>query len=257
MCDTDWVLGVSSGSRFGVDVAAAGDVDDDGCDDLAVGADADDLGRSNQGSVRILWGDGPGCSGPAASTFVLDINNMRFGDAVAAGRDIDGDGTPDLVGGAYSYDDGATDRGAAFWIDGAWAAGQARDSAPGWVLPSDGSTTAHILDTTTRILGADARDEAGRGVALVRDPRNPSRALIAVGSRFANGRTGGVSLWRVSGGALESRPAAVVGGQTLGPGGQLGDLVVGHPNQPLLAVGAPFGDADWIDQGVVYPFLLP
>ncbi len=255
VCDAEWVMGVTSSSRLGSDLAAAGDVDGDGCDDFVVGADADDLGRSNQGSLRLFWGDGVGCSGPAVTTLVVDQSNARFGDSVDGGLDADGDGVPDLVGGAYAYDDGLTDRGAAFWVDGAWAAGLARSS--GWTLPADGSTTSHIVGNEGRILGEAARDESSRGVALVVDPRNPSRALVATGGRYNHDGAGGVSLWAIDGGTVAERPYALVGGETAAPWGQPGGLVAGHPDLPVLLVGAPFGEGAWIDQGAVYPFLIP
>jgi len=256
VCDAEWSLGATSNSRLGVDVAAAGDIDGDGCDDFVVGADADDLGGSNQGSLRVFWGDGVGCSGPAVTTLIVDQNNARFGDSVAAGMDGDGDGVPDLIGGAYGYDDGLVDRGAAFWVDGAWVAGLARDSAPGWSLPDDGSATTHIVPDDGRILGETEREELGRGVSFVDDPHS-NRALVAVGSRFGNGGAGGVGIWSVEGGVVAEQPYAIVSGETLAPWGQLGDEVQGHPDAPIVVIGAPFGEGEWIDQGAVYPFTLP
>ncbi len=256
VCDAEWSIGATSGSRMGVDVAAAGDIDGDGCDDFVVGADADDLGYSNQGSLRVFWGDGAGCSGPAVTTLVVQQNHARFGDSVAAGMDGDGDGVPDLIGGAYAYDDGLVDRGAAFWVDGAWVAGLSRDSASSWSVPSDGSTTTHLVGNEGRILGETQREELGRSVAFVNHPNN-NRALVAAGSRFGNEGAGGVTLWSVQGGNVAEQPYALVSGETLAPLGQLGDEVQGHAGESVLLVGAPFGEGEWIDQGAVYPFVLP
>jgi hypothetical protein len=257
ICDAVHTFGVSAGSRLGADLASPGDLDGDGCDELAVGADLDDLGVSNQGSVRVLWGDGPGCSGPGVTTLTTGQAGARLGDAVAAGGLLDDDTTPDLVVGAYATDDaGLFDRGAAWWVSGAWITSLARDPAPGWALPADAATTSHLLPGDQRILGDEAWEEAGRGVGAVADPTRPGRSMMVVGRRFADGGSGGATLWRVEGDALAGAPAAVVGGERGAPWGQLGDLIVARPDQPWLAIGAPLGDAAWRDEGVVYPFSL-
>ena len=41
---------------------ALGDLDGDGCDELAVTSADADMGESNQGALRILWGAGASCA---------------------------------------------------------------------------------------------------------------------------------------------------------------------------------------------------
>lgn len=260
ICDVEHVLGVSSSSRLGNAVAAAGDLDGDGCDEVAVGADADDLGFSNQGSVRILWGDGSGCSGPAVTTLGPEVSNTRFGDALAGGLDADDDGVPDVVAGGYDHEVGGVDHGAAWLLSGAWLASLPRQSAPGWSLPSDGGTDVQPLTDAPVLEGTTPHAEYGRGVALVPDPERPGAALVAVGSRYGAVAGaplgGGVDLWRADGSGFDEVPAAVVSGEQL-PEGWFGEGLAGHPDQPVLAVGGAYGHVDGIDRGVVYPFWLP
>ena len=45
-----------SNERLGYDVAALGDVNNDGCDDFVVGARSEDLGVNNQGPHVIFDG---------------------------------------------------------------------------------------------------------------------------------------------------------------------------------------------------------
>lgn len=95
-----WLISETNGSNvgeeFGAAVAGAGDGDADGHEDLAVGAPSSDAGGFDSGEVRLL-------SGQDASV-LFDVPGVapgeRFGSAVAAGGDVDGDGRDDVIAGA-------------------------------------------------------------------------------------------------------------------------------------------------------------
>ncbi|MFQ5642317.1 MAG: integrin alpha [Thiogranum sp.] len=108
--------------RFGSALADIGDVNGDGIRDLAAGAPNDDDGSDNAGAVWVLTmkTDGRVDSGQKISAdaggFDGNLNGGdRFGAAITAAGDLDGDGTPDLVVGAPGDDDGGTDQGAV-WV---------------------------------------------------------------------------------------------------------------------------------------------
>jgi hypothetical protein len=113
---------LNSDDRFGSAVAGIGDIDGDGVNDLAVGANQDDDGGSDRGAVWILFmnTDGTVNSNQKISHNRGEFNGElhdgdRFGRAVASIGDLDEDGVTELAVGAPGDDDGGQDRGAT-WI---------------------------------------------------------------------------------------------------------------------------------------------
>ncbi|MBX2798536.1 MAG: FG-GAP repeat protein [Myxococcales bacterium] len=258
ICDAVHVLGVSNFSRMGGAVSAAGDIDGDGCDEIAVGADADDLGRGNQGSVRILWGAGPGCATSTleVTTLVSGVANHRMGSAVDGGHDVDGDGVVDVVIGGRFAQEGGVEVGAAWLASGAWIASRSRQ--PAIPLPADGATVAHVVPTANRLLGTELDGELGVAVALVPDPADDTRAWMAVGQHTGSlggaTRAGGVWMYQWEDRALDPQPVGTVGGES--PESRMGAALSADWRGPVLAVGAPLSDEGGLDSGAVYPFRL-
>jgi hypothetical protein len=137
--------GDSANDRFGCSVSGAGDVNNDGFDDLIVGAFADDNNGSNSGSARVF----SGATGAILSTFNGDSAEDQFGISVSGAGDVNNDGFDDLIVGAFEDDNNGTSSGSATLLY--------RSAAFSWGnLPptpctgdTDGNRTINFLDITT------------------------------------------------------------------------------------------------------------
>jgi hypothetical protein len=91
--------GTNPGDRAGFAVAGAGDLNQDGFDDLLVGAPHTDAG----GAAYLIHGPATGnidLEASASRVWTAQIPDDRAGQAVAGAGDTDGDGVPDVLIGA-------------------------------------------------------------------------------------------------------------------------------------------------------------
>ncbi len=98
---------------FGFSVTGLGDVDFDNVPDFAIGAPDSSTGGTLSGVVRWI----SGATGNVLEDHV-GVPGARLGSAVRGGGDIDGDGWPDLVGGAPGESASGTGSGAAYAFRG-------------------------------------------------------------------------------------------------------------------------------------------
>jgi hypothetical protein len=112
------VGGNTLGSEFGVNVAAAGDVNGDGYGDLIVGAPLYDGSTAFEGAAFVFLGGPNGIASGGTVSAAARLESLqagaRFGWSVASAGDVNGDGYADVIVGAFEYDAFPTDEGAAF-----------------------------------------------------------------------------------------------------------------------------------------------
>ncbi|MEM7052990.1 MAG: integrin alpha [Pseudomonadota bacterium] len=168
--------GVADDDYAGLAVSAAGDVNDDGIDDLLIGAPAaDPNGVDDAGSSYVVFGRNVAAEGNFQSTIALSSLNGtdgfrvvgaasgdRSGGAVSAAGDINGDGLDDVLIGAYRADPNGSNSGNSYVVFG-------RDVAAVGNFPSTLALNSLNGISGFRLAGVAEGDYSGRSVSAAGD----------------------------------------------------------------------------------------
>ncbi len=157
--------GESAGDEvgWGASVSAAGDVNNDGYDDVIVGARNQSAAATNAGAAYVLLGPVPAGthSLAAASARLLGETADNYtGDSVGAAGDVDGDGYGDVVVGSGYNSIGATEGGAAWILRGPLTGTRS-------LAEADGVVRAAAAQDRLRTRGAGDIDNDGLGDIFV------------------------------------------------------------------------------------------
>ena len=184
--DTLYVFtGEAAGDALGVSVASAGDVNNDGFDDLIVGAYFNDAGGNSAGRAYVF----SGLNGDTIYVFTGEAAQDRLGNSVASAGDANNDGFADLIVGAWRNGAGGTDAGRAYVFSGQSGdtlnifTGEAAGDMFGFSVASAGDVDNDGFDDL--IVGAYFNDAGGN---------KAGRAYIFSGRYFCCGDPNGDSL---------------------------------------------------------------
>jgi len=265
-------VGLTASDNMGYGITSLGDVNQDGCDDFAVGARAEDIPTNAQGSARVFFGWG-GANCPSEPTYVFLYpawGGAQAGYAIAGGLDATGDGVPDLVVGGPRLSTNGNAVGAVWLVPGDYIA-----SLPTEVVV-DGASPAeihpfippYVTDGLWRLDGESDDEWFGRDVALVPNAVEEGIAGMAIASNYSdlNGtvRSGAVRViaWNSDPASedygFDPVPMAVMGGETWRTAARFGEALdatmVG--DTPMVLVGAPEASALGLDEGAAWVFEL-
>lgn len=259
---------LDAGDFFGYSLASPGDLNNDGIQDLTVGAPNDDDGNLDAGAFYNLFLDRTGAvqsfQKVSNTTGGLTPGNLGlplsegdfFGQAAGAIGDFNDDGFADVALGAPRDDDGGNNQGA-LWLlsleQGGSVASTTKISAPdlplGTLSPGDEFGGRHVANIGD--LDGDGRDELAVGAFHDDDGGTNTGALYTL---FFNDDLSVRDVQKISaleGGLTESLADEDLFGMTVAPLGDLdGDGI------PDIAVGNNRDDDGGDDTGAVFFFLM-
>ncbi len=214
-----------SGSFFGWVVAAAGDVNGDGYDDMLATAPNASVQVANDGLVVLFLGDSGGVSSQASWYAIGPYANCGFGSSAACAGDVNGDGYDDIAIGAQDL---GNEGFVQLWYGSPYGP---RAGAPDWAtdgFQADsrfGSSVASAGDVNgdgyaDLIVGAPGDDTEFAGQTR---PANEGRAYLYLGSPTGLGET----VWSALGGQLDGGLGNSVAGAGDVNGDGYGDVIIG------------------------------
>lgn len=228
----------SVNAEFGHSAAAAGDVNNDGYDDIVITADGYDTFR---GKIYLFLGSPSGLSKTPVWTYADSAGaaNQNLGQSIAGAGDINGDGYDDIIVGAHYYSEtGLVHEGAAFVFYGN---ANGFSSSPDWTIK--GGMASALLGFS--VAGAGDLDKDGYADVLVGAPM------------YGAGNEGSAYLYYGSATGLPSTPSQTFTNGSASsyfgnPVSPLGD--VNKDGNPDILIGASRYDVGATDRGRVYAY---
>jgi hypothetical protein len=222
--------GTLNGEEWGAAVAAAGDLDGDGYDDILVGAPK--YGPNREGGAFIYYG-GPAGLAKAPGWQTMGEKGSRYGTAVAGIGDFNCDGYLDIAVGAPEYNNADVDSGSgagAVYVFFGSKSGFA--TIPEWsvIFQQGGSNFGFAVTAAGRVNGDDCDDLLVGARRYTNGQSNEGAIFLFYGANPTPDTTPG---WQAEG----NQDAAGLGFSVAGIGDVNGD---GYDD---IAAGAPYWDS--------------
>ena len=229
--------GAAVGDYFGMSVSNAGDVNNDGDDDVIVGAPYNSAGGSYAGRAYLFFGGAAMDSSPDV-ILTGEAANDYLGYSVSGAGDVNNDGYADVIVGAIGNDAGGANAGRAYIFFG----GTAMDS------------TADVIFT-----GEAAGDYFGGSVSGAGDVNNDGYGDVIVGARGndAGGANAGRAYIYFGGASTDSTADVIFTGAAatdLFAYSVSGYGDVNNDGYSDVIVGARGNDAGGTDAGAAYTY---
>lgn len=237
---SDTMEGDLAAGRFGIKLAAAGDLDNDGFDDLAVGAPAHSGAGALAGAAYVFHGSETGLSTTAGATMYGEAAGDALGSSLASAGDVNGDGYDALLVAAPTHDTAGSNAGRVYLYEG---------SASG------------VSAVTTTLDGEAAGEQFGLGLAGGKQVYRAGYDDVAIGAPYATTSSGGgasgeVRIFRGSATGLATTVTARLPG--LAANDYLGSTIAfvdsSHDNYADIAAGAANAAGSGSDAGEVSIF---
>lgn len=170
--NADKIFYSNNGNGAGWRVSRAGDVNNDGYDDMLIGAPYDNQNGYHSGKVYLILGNNTIAYGDlllADASFVGEAGRTEAGYDVQEAGDLNGDGYDDFLIGAWEHDTPADSIGKMYVIHG---------KETGW------EQNVNLSTITTYFIGESLGDRAGYSVATAGDVNNDGVNDIVVSESF-------------------------------------------------------------------------
>jgi len=167
-------IGEKSEDVSGWAVAGVGDVNNDGYDDIIIGATSNNEGGENAGKTYLIFGRSTALwqmdinLSEADVSFIGEDSHDNSGFAVAGAGDVNNDGYDDIVIGASGDEEGGNDAGQTYLILGR--------PTNQWQIDID------LAEANASFIGEDYADSSGWSVTGVGDVNNDNFDDIVIGA---------------------------------------------------------------------------